>query len=149
MIDGLVRNAIENTPDEGRIEIKVSQRGEGALLQVHDYGIGIPEEAQKRVFEGFVSTRDTMAYSTRKPFDFMAGGKGADLLRMKIFSERYRFTLELRSKRCDFLASEGSVGPGRISRCSRCSSVENCHKRGGTTFTLYFPPAFRQQEEVK
>jgi len=146
VIDGLVRNAIENTPDEGRIEIKVFKRGEGALLQVRDYGIGIPEEAQKRVFEGFVSTRDTMAYSTKKPFDFMAGGKGADLLRMKIFSERYRFTLEMSSRRCDFLSKEGSICPGRISRCPHCSRVENCHSEEGTTFTLYFPPAFRQQE---
>jgi PAS domain S-box-containing protein len=146
VIDGLVKNAIENTPDEGRIEIKVFKRGEGALLQVRDYGIGIPEVAQKRIFEGFFSTRDTMAYSTRKPFDFMAGGKGADLLRMKIFSERYRFTLEMTSKRCEFLSKDGSICPGRISQCSRCSSVENCHSEGGTTFTLYFPPAFRQQE---
>jgi PAS domain S-box-containing protein len=146
VIDGLVRNAIENTPDEGRIEIMLLKRGEGALLQVHDYGIGIPEEAQKRVFEGFVSTRDTMTYSTKKPFDFMAGGKGADLLRMKIFSERYRFTLEMTSKRCEFLASEGNVCPGRISQCPQCSGVKNCHSEGGTAFTLYFPPAFRQQE---
>jgi len=89
----------------------VVKRGEGSLLQVRDYGIGIPEEAQKRVFEGFVSTRDTMAYSTKKPFDFMAGGKGADLLRMKIFSERYHFTLEMSSNRCDFLSKDGSSCP--------------------------------------
>jgi signal transduction histidine kinase len=146
VIDGLVKNAIENTPDEGRIEIKVFKRGEGALLQVRDYGIGIPEEAQKRIFEGFFSTRDTMAYSTKKPFDFMAGGKGADLLRMKIFSERYRFTLDMTSKRCAFLAKEGSVCPGRISRCPHCSGGENCHRAGGTTFTLYFPSPQRQEE---
>ena len=146
VIDGLVRNAVENTPDESRIEIGVSKRGEGTLFQVHDYGIGIPEDVQKRVFEGFVSTRDTMAYSTKKPFDFMAGGKGADLLRMKIFSERHGFTLEMTSKRCEFLATEGNVCPGRVSQCPRCSGVENCHSEGGTTFTLYFPPAFRQQE---
>jgi signal transduction histidine kinase len=47
VIDGLIRNAIENTPDEGRIELEVHRRGEGTLLQVHDYGVGIPEEAQK------------------------------------------------------------------------------------------------------
>jgi len=50
---------------------------------VHDYGVGIIEDAQKRIFEGFLSTQDTMAYSSKRAFDFNAGGKGADLLRMK------------------------------------------------------------------
>ncbi len=149
VIEGLIKNAIENTPDEGRIEIGVFKKGEGALLQVRDNGIGIPEEAQRRIFEGYFSTRDTMAYSTKKPFDFLAGGKGADLLRMKIFSERYRFTLEMNTKRCEFLAKDGGLCPGRISRCPHCSRVEDCHSEGGTTFTLYFSPYFRQQEERK
>jgi len=92
VIDGLIRNAIENTPDEGKIEVAVQKKGQGALLAVTDYGVGIPEEAQKRIFEGFFTTRDTLAYSSKRPFDFNAGGKGADLLRMKIFSERYAFS---------------------------------------------------------
>jgi signal transduction histidine kinase len=139
VIDGLVKNAIENTPDEGRIELKAQRRGEGSLLQVHDYGVGIPEEAQKRIFEGFFTTRDTMAYSTKTPFDFNAGGKGADLLRMKIFAERYHFQIEMSSKRCAFLPEETDVCPGRISQCPHCSTKEGCHRSGGTVFTIYFP----------
>ena len=34
------------------------------------------------ISEGFFTTQDTMAYSSKKPFDFNAGGKGADLLRI-------------------------------------------------------------------
>ena len=49
-------------------------------LVVHDYGVGITAENQKHIFEGFFVTRDTMAYSSQRPFDFNAGGKGADLL---------------------------------------------------------------------
>jgi PAS domain S-box-containing protein len=139
VVDGLIRNAIENTPDEGRIELEVHRRGEGTLLQVHDYGVGIPEEAQKRIFEGFFTTRDTMAYSTKTPFDFNAGGKGADLLRMKIFAERYHFQIEMSSKRCLFLPEETDVCPGRISLCPHCSTKEGCHLSGGTVFTIYFP----------
>ncbi|MFH1124892.1 MAG: PAS domain S-box protein, partial [Pseudomonadota bacterium] len=78
VIDGLIRNAVENTPDEGKIEVGVERKGEGSLLVVHDYGVGIPEEAQRRIFEGFFTTRDTMSYSSKRPFDFNAGGKGAD-----------------------------------------------------------------------
>jgi light-regulated signal transduction histidine kinase (bacteriophytochrome) len=141
VIDGLIKNAIENTPDEGKIEIGVLKRGEGALLQVHDYGVGIPDEAQKRIFEGFFTIRDTMAYSTKTPFDFNAGGKGADLLRMKIFSERYSFQIGMTSTRCPFLPDEADLCPGRISRCKLCSGKEGCHRSGGTIFSITFPPA--------
>jgi PAS domain S-box-containing protein len=141
VIDGLIKNAVENTPDEGRIEIAVQPKGEGALLLIHDYGVGIPEEAQKRIFEGFFHTQDTMAYSSKRPFDFNAGGKGADLLRMKIFSERYHFQIDMASARCKHLLKDTDVCPGRISQCRFCSGTEGCHQSGGTVFSLYFPPA--------
>jgi PAS domain S-box-containing protein len=141
VIDGLIKNAVENTPDEGKIEVLVQKKGEGALLIVRDYGVGIPEDARKRIFEGFFSTRDTMAYSSKRPFDFNAGGKGADLLRMKIFSERYHFQIDMASTRCKHLPKETDVCPGRISECPYCSTLGDCHKTGGTIFTLYFPPA--------
>jgi PAS domain S-box-containing protein len=141
VIDGLVRNAIENTPDEGKIEIHVRKKNEGAELIVRDYGVGITEDAQRRIFEGFFTTQDTMAYSSKRPFDFNAGGKGADLLRMKIFSERYNFKMDMVSSRCRFLSKDTDVCPGRISQCPFCSKVENCHASGGTTFTISFPPA--------
>jgi PAS domain S-box-containing protein len=145
VIDGLIKNAVENTPDEGRIEIAVQPKGEGALLLVHDYGVGIPEEAQKRIFEGFFHTQDTMAYSSKRPFDFNAGGKGADLLRMKIFSERYHFQIDMASARCKVLLKDTDVCPGRISECPFCSRTESCHQSGGTVFSLYFPPAPRSK----
>ena len=145
VIDGLIKNAVENTPDEGRIEIAVQPKGEGSLLLVHDYGVGIPEEAQKRIFEGFFHTQDTMAYSSKRPFDFNAGGKGADLLRMKIFSERYHFQIDMASARCKVLPKDTDVCPGRISKCPFCSKTESCHQSGGTVFSLYFPPAPRSK----
>jgi PAS domain S-box-containing protein len=141
LIDGLVKNAIENTPDEGKIEIVTQKKGEGVELLVHDYGVGITEENQKRIFEGFFSTQDTMAYSSKKPFDFNAGGKGADLLRMKIFSERYGFRIDMVSSRCRFIPEARDICPGRISKCRFCASKEDCHRSGGTIFYIYFPPA--------
>jgi len=141
VLDGLIRNAVENTPEEGKIEVGVQKKGQGALLIVRDYGVGIPEEAQKRIFEGFFTTRDTLAYSSKRPFDFNAGGKGADLLRMKIFSERYHFQIRMASTRCKHLPEESDVCPGRISQCPICSKIEDCHESGGTIFTVYFPSA--------
>jgi signal transduction histidine kinase len=141
IFDGLLKNAIENTPDEGRVEIVVRKEGDGTLLEVCDFGVGITPENQTRVFEGFFTTRQTMDYSSKKPFDFNAGGKGTDLLRMKIFSERYGFTIELKSSRCTLLLQDGDICPGRISACPLCQGGNGCHQSIATTFSLHFPPA--------
>jgi PAS domain S-box-containing protein len=141
VINGLVRNAVENTPDQGKIEIMVHKRGIGSEIIVRDYGVGITEEHQSRIFEGFFTTRETMDYSTKRPFDFMAGGRGADLLRMKIFSERYDFRIDMKSSRCGFIPQTSDICPGRISECDFCKTEEDCYQSGGTTFSLYFPPA--------
>ncbi|MDQ1335443.1 MAG: hypothetical protein QG552_2393 [Thermodesulfobacteriota bacterium] len=138
-IDGLIKNAVENTPDEGKVEVMVREKDGGAELVVHDYGVGIIEEDQRRIFEGFFATQDTMAYSSKRAFDFNAGGKGADLLRMKIFSERYGFKIRMESTRCKFIPLNTDVCPGRISECAYCASPEDCSQSGGTTFSVYFP----------
>jgi len=141
VIDGLIKNAIENTPDEGKIEIILREKDAGIELTVHDYGVGIIEDAQKRIFEGFFATQDTMAYSSKRAFDFNAGGKGADLLRMKIFSERYNFKIEMESSRCRFIPKETDLCPGRISNCTFCTKVEDCYDTGESSFSLHFPAA--------
>ena len=141
VIDGLIKNAVENTPDEGKIEITVRKKGKGSELVVHDYGVGIIEEAQRRIFEGFFTTQDAMLYSSKRSYDFNAGGKGADLLRMKIFSERYNFKIDMTSSRCGFIPKESDICPGRISICTFCKKKEDCYHSGGTIFSLYFPPA--------
>ena len=53
VVDGLIRNAIENTPDDGKLEVNVRKKGKGIEFVVHDHGVGITEENQKRIFEGF------------------------------------------------------------------------------------------------
>ncbi len=139
MVKGLIKNAIENTPDEGNVEIAVNKKGDGVQLVVKDTGVGIVEEHQRRIFEGFFPTQEINDYSSKNPFYFNAGGKGADLLRMKIFSERYNFKLVMTSSRCRFIPEAGDVCPGRISLCSSCRSAEDCYQSGGTTFEVFFP----------
>ena len=141
IFDGLLKNAVENTPDEGKIVITVKPKGNGTVLEVGDYGVGITEENQTRIFEGFFTTRETLDYSSKRPFDFNAGGKGVDLLRMKIFSERYNFRIDLHSTRCPQIPADGDICPGKISECPRCQAGKGCHQGVTTTFTLYFPPA--------
>ena len=141
IIDGLVKNAVENTPDEGRIEINVQARDDGTELIVRDFGVGITEENQGRIFEGFYATQETMDYSSKRPFDFNAGGKGMDLLRMKIFSERYNFKIKMSSTRCPQIPRDSDTCPGKISDCPLCKQGKGCHQSPATTFRLYFPPA--------
>jgi PAS domain S-box-containing protein len=141
IFDGLLKNAIENTPDEGKIEIEVKRKGKGTELLIRDYGVGIVEDAQNRIFEGFFSTQDAMDYSSKRPFDFNAGGKGIELLRIKIFSERYNFKIDMTSTRCRFIPKSSDICPGKISECRFCKKTEDCFHSGGTSFFIYFPPA--------
>ncbi len=141
VVDGLIRNAVEATPDQGRVEVIVHRKGEGAELVVYDCGIGITDENKDRIFEGFFSTQETMNYSSRRPYDFYAGGKGADLLRMKIFGERYNFRIEMQSTRCKYIPKDSDLCPGRIRDCKFCKTEKDCYFSGGTSFHVFFPAA--------
>ncbi len=139
VVDGLIRNAVENTPDGGRIEIRAGREGNRIEFSVHDFGIGIAEEHREKIFQGYLPTQDLMRYSTKNPFDFDAGGNGADLLRMKIFSEKYHFNISMESRYCPHIEqSQGGVCPGVISKCSACEKREDCFSSSGTCFTLSF-----------
>jgi PAS domain S-box-containing protein len=140
IMEGLVKNAIENTPDQGRIDISAHSRDKGILFRVHDFGVGIETDDQKRIFEGFFTTQETLLYSTKTPFDFNAGGKGADLLRMKLFSDRLGFTIKIDSKRCCYLVENRSeTCPGDILKCQFCTCQEDCITSGHTLFSVFFP----------
>ena len=138
LVIGLIKNAIENTPDDGMIEVKVQNRDSAVAFIVHDYGVGIVDEHRQRIFEGFFPTQDTMDYSSKNPYDFNAGGKGADLLRLKIFSERFDFKLDMSSSRCRYIPLATDICPGQISQCKVCKTVKDCHRSGETIFTAIF-----------
>lgn len=135
-VDGLIRNAVENTPDGGTVEVLVQQKGKGMQFIVKDHGIGLTRESQKRIFEGFFTTQDTMNYSSKRPYDFNAGGKGADLLRMKIFSERYNFKISMTSNRCKKIPLDTDACPGSIDACMK-NGPSPCN--GMTIVTCFFP----------
>jgi light-regulated signal transduction histidine kinase (bacteriophytochrome) len=138
IVAGLVRNAVENTPDDGRIEITVKDTSDGPELRVKDFGVGITEDNQRLIFESNFITHDTMQYASKKPYDFNAGGKGFDLLRMKIFSERYHFSIRTVSTRCRFIPLDADLCPGDIEKCEHCKSEEDCFQSGGTEMIVRF-----------
>jgi len=135
----LLKNAIENTPDGGEILVSLSRQEGSIELVVKDSGVGITEESQKQIFGGFYHSKETDFYSTKKPFDFGAGGKGLDLLRLKIFGERYHFQVGCQSTRCRYIPRENDICPGVIAKCPHVQNQEQCSKSGGTSFKMVFP----------
>jgi signal transduction histidine kinase len=136
---GLLKNAIENTPDEGTIEVTVEKRAAETRIAFTDHGVGITAANQKMIFGGFFHTQPTDLYSSKKPYDFNAGGTGADLLRIKSFSERLGFRVEFTSHRCPFLPRDRDFCPGKISRCRHVESRKECLASSGSTFVVCFP----------
>lgn len=136
---GLLKNAIENTPDEGKIEVRVRGEGKEICVDFNDYGVGISPQNQKLISGGFFHTQDTMFYSSKRPYDFNAGGSGADLLRAKSFSERHGFSIGFKSTRCRFIPDDTDECPGRISACRFIKKPSECLESGGSSFFVKLP----------
>jgi PAS domain S-box-containing protein len=146
VIEGLVRNAVENTPDEGDIVVSVREGKAGPELEIRDTGTGIAEETQRLILDHFFTAYEPLQYSTRRPYDFKAGGKGFDLLRMQIFAERYRFRIEISSTRCPLIPAETDACPGAQAECPHLDAPAGCRESGGTTVTVRFEPAAEAPE---
>jgi len=143
---GLLKNAMENTLDEGRIEISLKSIDGEARISFRDYGVGITPQNQKLIFGGFFHTQDTEIYSSKIPYEFNAGGTGSDLLRIKAFSERYGFGVDFESTRCKFILEDTELCPGRISICRHITEESECLASGGSIFTLKFPPELQPKQ---
>lgn len=136
--EGLLKNAIENTPDEGKIVLTARKRDEEIQISFHDFGVGITSQNQRMIFGGFFHTQDTNLYSTKRPYEFGAGGTGSDLLRIKCLSEKYGFDVDFKSTRCRYIPGDTDVCPGRISRCKFISKASECLSSGESTFMVKF-----------
>ncbi|MCF0137844.1 MAG: two-component sensor histidine kinase [Oscillospiraceae bacterium] len=71
VVFNLCDNAIKYNRDGGSVTVNVSESGENAVITVSDTGIGIPHEAQDRVFERF--------YRVDKSRSRQIGGTGLGL----------------------------------------------------------------------
>jgi PAS domain S-box-containing protein len=141
IVEGLVKNAIENTPDQGRVTVVVRTGEKGPVFEVQDTGVGLTEQKQQLIFNHYFATGDALDYASRAPYDFNAGGKGFDLLRMTIFSERYRFDTKMISRRCRHIPRDSDPCPGAIERCDHCRNPADCDASGGTTMQIRFLPS--------
>jgi signal transduction histidine kinase len=140
VVAGLVRNAVENTPDGGHIEVGVKPAidGDGPELVVTDFGVGITPTKQRLLFNRFFAPHDPLQYSSKAAYAFNAGGRGFDLLRMKLFSEQYGFQIKLTSQRCPHIPTDADTCPGDVGRCAYLDRPDECRFCGYTRVRLYF-----------
>jgi len=90
MIGNLLENAIRYTGDGGTIEMSVKLQGTSAIVAVTDNGIGIPLEAQGRVFERF--------YRVDRARSRDRGGTGLGLAIVKHVVELHQGEVSVRSE---------------------------------------------------
>jgi PAS domain S-box-containing protein len=139
ILETLVKNAIENTPDEGEVLVSLHETESGLFLKIVDHGMGICFSDREFIFCAFHHTQSTDHYSTKTPFDFNAGGKGLELLRLKMLSEQGWFDISFESTRCHHILNKEGACSGRISLCPHVDSAEECRSSGGTIFKIFFP----------
>jgi heavy metal sensor kinase len=85
----LLDNAIKFTPAGGHVNVRVSQNGHSATLEVQDDGIGIPNEALPHIFERFY--RSDPSRSDR------AEGAGLGLSLVKWAVDQHHGSIEVES----------------------------------------------------
>lgn len=71
ILSNLLANALQYTPEGGRVSLELSHSNDGVQLTVHDSGPGIPEEALPYIFERF--------YRADRSRSRAAGGSGLGL----------------------------------------------------------------------
>ena len=71
VIINIISNSIKYTPENGKINVKLSKDGEYISIKVIDNGIGIPKEDTIRLFERF--------YRVDKARSRVLGGTGLGL----------------------------------------------------------------------
>ena len=75
VVDGLLRNALEATPEGGRVDVTSVHDGGGVTIAIRNAGI-IPEDVQQQIFQRSFST---------KPGE----GHGIGTYSVKLLVERY------------------------------------------------------------
>jgi signal transduction histidine kinase len=101
LVRNLVENAVRYTTDGGRVSVGVYHDGDAAVVRVSDNGIGIPLEAQARIFERF--------YRVDRARSRDRGGTGLGLAIVKHVAELHGGGVQLDSE-----LGRGSIFTARI-----------------------------------
>jgi PAS domain S-box-containing protein len=138
VLEALLKNAVENTPDGGLVVVRLEKRHGRAWVHVIDTGVGITEENQGYVFDGLFHATETDLYASRRPYEFGAGGKGLDLLKLKVYAKRFGFELTMSSERCSYIPTDRDLCSGSVASCPHIQADGQCAASGGSTFSIAF-----------
>ncbi len=84
LVRNLVDNAVRYTPAGGRVQVRIKQSAEGAVLEVTDSGPGIPVSDRERAFDRFY-----------RRVSAPQGGSGLGLAIVKAIADRHRARVTL------------------------------------------------------
>jgi signal transduction histidine kinase len=90
VVVNLVANAKKYSPEGTSVTVVAERVEDEIAISVADEGVGIPPEAQPRIFERFYRVEDT---APRKP-----GGMGVGLFLVKEICDRMNATIEVKSE---------------------------------------------------
>ena len=73
---GLLKNAIEKTPDKGLIEVCTMKEEDPVHLQVKDHGVGITNNSQKNIFTEAAVVFLSLSFSWKRTWRLIFSLKG-------------------------------------------------------------------------
>ena len=73
--DNLITNAVNYSPDSGKVVVRVAGVGDQVVVEVQDQGVGIPADEQEHIFRRF--------FRASTAVDLHAQGVGLGLLIVK------------------------------------------------------------------
>jgi signal transduction histidine kinase len=89
-IDNLVSNAIKFTPDNGKVDIRITATDGSAIVAVTDTGVGIPKSELSRVGERF--------FRSSTAGELAIGGTGLGMAIVKMIAEAHQGRVRLDSE---------------------------------------------------
>lgn len=90
LVSNLIGNAIQYTPNSGQVMVSLTLKEHSALIKIKDTGIGIPKEAQSRIFERFYRVDSDRARKT--------GGTGLGLAIAQAIAHHHQGHLTVKSQ---------------------------------------------------
>lgn len=90
LADILLDNAFKYTSSPGSVQLSLALNGDGAVITVHDSGVGIPQEEQSKIFERF--------YRVDKARNRAQGGAGLGLAIATWIASQHRGSIEVESR---------------------------------------------------
>jgi signal transduction histidine kinase len=117
-VDALVRNGIRFTPDGGSVSVRAYAHTDDFVIEVKDTGVGLSDEAQRRLFDESYVPHDSRNHHTAHGLEFNIAGMGFGLALV-------RRVVESHGGRLLVVADKGR----------------------GSTFTLLFPGALANPAE--